>query len=147
MKHLKSFKQFEDVSNATTSGMGAVVASQPSSLPGALNGPAFVGGGWTSGSGDVGFPLVRGSEKRKKRKIKNVKIENDTLIIEYEKETGALPAEQIVAEPEVVQTVKKETKNPEIFVFSEQGKLEKAKQELAELYEKLEQIRKTKEGK
>ena len=57
MKYLKSFQQFEDVANATTAGMGAVVASQPSSVPGALNGPAFVGGGGTSGSGDVGFSL------------------------------------------------------------------------------------------
>ena len=71
MKHLKSFKQFEDATaNASTAGMGAVVASQPSSIPGALNGPAFVSGGGTSGSGDVGFPLLGGTAQRKKEKKK-----------------------------------------------------------------------------
>ena len=71
MKHLKSFKQFEDATSGTSiAGMGAVVASQPSSVPGALNGPAFVGGGGTSGSGDVSFPLLGGSEQRKKEKKK-----------------------------------------------------------------------------
>lgn len=71
MKHLKSFKQFEDATASTTSaGMGAVVASQPSSLPGALNGPAFANGGGSSGSGDVGFPLLGGTSQRKKEKKK-----------------------------------------------------------------------------
>ena len=70
MKHLKTFKQFEDVANSTTAGMGAVTSSQPSSLPGALNGPAFVGGGGSSGSGDVGFPLLGGSQQRNKEKKK-----------------------------------------------------------------------------
>jgi len=70
MKHLKTFKQFEDVANATTAGMGTVTSSQPSSLPGALNGPAFVGGGGSSGSGDVGFPLLGGYQQRKKEKKK-----------------------------------------------------------------------------
>ena len=70
MKHLKTFKQFEDVAKSTTAGMGAVTSSQPSSLPGALNGPAFVGGGGSSGSGDVGFPLLGGSQQRKKEKKK-----------------------------------------------------------------------------
>jgi len=55
MKHLKSYKQFEDATaGATTAGMGAVTASQPSSVPGALNGAAFIGGGGTVGSGDLG---------------------------------------------------------------------------------------------
>lgn len=71
MKHLKSFKQFEDATaNASTAGMGAVVSSQPSSIPGPLNGPAFVNGGGTSGSGDVGFPLLGGTSQRKKEKKK-----------------------------------------------------------------------------
>lgn len=71
MKHLKSFKQFEDVmGNASTAGMGAVVASQPSSIPGTLNGPAFVSGGGSSGSGDLGFPLLGGNKEQKKEKKK-----------------------------------------------------------------------------
>jgi hypothetical protein len=70
MKHLKSFKQFEDVTaNASTAGMGAVVSSQPSSIPGALNGPAFVSGGGSSGSGDLGFPLSGKKETKQKKKI------------------------------------------------------------------------------
>jgi len=75
MKHLKSFKQFEDVSaNASSAGMGAVVASQPSSLPGALNGSAFVGGGGTSGSGDVGVPLLGRTSQKKKKKLSKDKF-------------------------------------------------------------------------
>lgn len=71
MKHLKSFKQFEDATaNASTAGMGAVVSSQPSSIAGALNGPAFVSGGGSSGSGDLGFPLLGGKKEQTKQKKK-----------------------------------------------------------------------------
>jgi len=71
MRHLKSFKQFEDATaNASTAGMGTVIASQPSSLPGTLNGAAFVDGGGASGSGDVGFPLLGGTKQRNKEKKK-----------------------------------------------------------------------------
>lgn len=69
MKYLKCFKQFEDVTaNASTAGMGAVISSQPSSLPGALNGPSS--GGGSIGSGDVGVPLLGGTKQRRKEKKK-----------------------------------------------------------------------------
>jgi phosphoribosylamine-glycine ligase len=78
MKHLKSYKQFEDATaGATTAGMGAVTASQPSSVPGALNGAAFTGGGGTIGSGDLGSnwggvysksPATTTNNKKRKKK-------------------------------------------------------------------------------
>jgi|APCry1669189665_1035243.scaffolds.fasta_scaffold00872_6 hypothetical protein len=76
MKHLKTFKQYEDATaGATTAGMGAVTAAQPSSAPGSLNGAAFTGGGGTIGSGDVGSnwgvysksPAISTNKKRKKK--------------------------------------------------------------------------------
>ena len=42
--------------NVTTAGMGAVVSSQPSAFPGSLNGPAWISGGGTEGSGDISVP-------------------------------------------------------------------------------------------
>jgi hypothetical protein len=56
MKFILTYKKFEDVANATTSGMGAVTSSQPSS-----NAGSTIGG--VDGSGDITFTL-----KRKKRK-------------------------------------------------------------------------------
>ena len=59
MKYLKNYKKFNEDGNATvgasTSGMGAVVSSQPGALPGTTG---------TEGSGDVGFTFKK--EKRKK---------------------------------------------------------------------------------
>jgi hypothetical protein len=84
MKHLKSFKQFEDVTaNASTAGMGAVVSSQPSSIPGALNGPAFVSGGGSSGSGDLGFPLLGGKKETKQKKKIGKKTTKDAGDLRY----------------------------------------------------------------
>lgn len=78
MRNLKSFKQFEDVTSvASPSGMGSVVASQPSSVPGALNGSSYDGGGGISGSGDVGVPLLGGSEQVKKKKKIGKKLTKD----------------------------------------------------------------------
>jgi hypothetical protein len=59
MKYLKNYKKFNEDGNATvsasTSGMGAVVSSQPGALPGTTG---------TEGSGDVGFTFKK--ERRKK---------------------------------------------------------------------------------
>jgi hypothetical protein len=74
MKYLKSYKQYEDVACATTAGMGAVTSSQPSSTPGALNGPAFINGGGSIGSGDVSSTLTNTNKKRKIKRSKKVKI-------------------------------------------------------------------------
>ena len=46
------------------SGMGSVVNSQPSQLPGALNGNAWMNNGGSSGSGDVSFPYNPGGGNR-----------------------------------------------------------------------------------
>ncbi len=59
MKYLKPYKKFNEDGNATvgasTSGMGAVVSSQPGALPGTTG---------TEGSGDIGFTFKK--ERRKK---------------------------------------------------------------------------------
>jgi hypothetical protein len=59
MRYLKNYKKFNEDGNATvgasTSGMGAVVSSQPGALPGTTG---------TEGSGDVGFTFKK--ERRKK---------------------------------------------------------------------------------
>jgi hypothetical protein len=44
------------MTNATTAGMGPVQSSQPSSIPGALNGQAWISGGGKDGSGDISVP-------------------------------------------------------------------------------------------
>ena len=67
MKHLKSFLEY---ANASVAGAGAVVSAQPSGNPGALNGAAFVSGGGSAGSGDLGFPLLGGMTQRRKEKKK-----------------------------------------------------------------------------
>jgi hypothetical protein len=94
MKHLKNFKQFEDVASATTAGMGTVVSSQPSSLPGTLNGTSFSSGGGTSGSGDIGFPLISSQQKKRvKRKIgkKSTKNAGDLRYLGKENILGKFP--------------------------------------------------------
>lgn len=85
MKHIQSFKQFEDaMASASTAGAGNVVASQPSSFAGALNGPAFVSGGGSSGSGDLGFPLLgTTTQRRKERKKVNKKTTKDAGDLRY----------------------------------------------------------------
>jgi hypothetical protein len=47
-----------------TSGMGAVVSPQPSTLAGATTGSAWSSGGGTVGSGDIGFPFPGPGGKR-----------------------------------------------------------------------------------
>jgi hypothetical protein len=56
--------------NATTAGMGAIVAPQGSSLPGALTGTAWSDGGGTEGSGDIAVPYNATSGKRMMQKFK-----------------------------------------------------------------------------
>lgn len=55
--------------NASTAGMGGVVSSQPSAAPGALNGPAWINGGGTSGSGDISVPYNPSGSNRMFQKI------------------------------------------------------------------------------
>lgn len=57
MKHLKTYKQFENADGSATAGSGDVVNSQPGALPGTFG---------TDGSGDMSFYLNDG-KKRKKR--------------------------------------------------------------------------------
>ncbi len=84
MRYLKSYKKFyEDGGTATanasnTSGMGAVVAAQPGSLPGTFG---------TDGSGDVGVAL-KSNKKRKKGNpsevsdLRDLDVENDIEEVE-----------------------------------------------------------------
>ena len=44
------------LANATTAGMGPVASSQPSSIPGSLNGVNWINGGGKEGSGDIEVP-------------------------------------------------------------------------------------------
>lgn len=96
MKHLKTFKQFEDVANATTAGMGSVISSQPSSLPGALNGTAFSSGGGTTGSGDISFTLGAQLGKKEKKKIgkKSTKNAGDIRYLGKENLLGKFPVKK-----------------------------------------------------
>lgn len=56
MKHLKTFKTFENATgNAGTAGSGDIVSAQPGTLPGTFG---------TDGSGDIGFTMDK--PKRKK---------------------------------------------------------------------------------
>ncbi len=55
--------------NATTAGMGSVQASQPSSLPGALNGLSWASGGGKEGSGDISVPYNPSGSNRMFQKI------------------------------------------------------------------------------
>lgn len=52
------------LANATTAGMGAVVQSQPSAFPGALNGTDWMRGGGSSGSGDISVPYNPSGKNR-----------------------------------------------------------------------------------
>lgn len=57
------------MANTTIAGMGSVVNSQPSALPGALNGSAWISGGGSEGSGDVSVPYNPGGGNRVFQKI------------------------------------------------------------------------------
>lgn len=57
-------KLLEDNGGAFSSGVGAVTSSQPSSLPGALNGSDWAGNGGSVGSGDISMPYNTGSSKK-----------------------------------------------------------------------------------
>lgn len=55
--------------NATTAGMGPVQSSQPSALPGALNGVAWASNGGTEGSGDISVPYNPSGANRVFQKV------------------------------------------------------------------------------
>jgi hypothetical protein len=57
------------LANVTTAGMGGVVSSQPSAIPGALNGQAWITGGGQSGSGDIAVPYNPSGANRVFHKI------------------------------------------------------------------------------
>ena len=57
------------VANVTTAGMGAVVSSQPSAFPGALNGTNWINGGGQSGSGDISVPYNPSGANRMFQKV------------------------------------------------------------------------------
>jgi hypothetical protein len=66
----------EDLSDATSSGMGGVYSSQPSSIPGALNGANWINGGGESGSGDISVPYNPSGSNRIFHKIKSTMGKN-----------------------------------------------------------------------
>ena len=75
MRYLRTYKKFtENADGSATSGMGAVVAAQPGTLPGTFG---------TDGSGDVGFVFKK--EKRKKGDPTEVSDLNDLEEVETEK--------------------------------------------------------------
>lgn len=55
--------------NVTTAGMGGVVSSQPSSMPGSLNGPNWISGGGKEGSGDIAVPYNPSGGNRAFQKV------------------------------------------------------------------------------
>jgi hypothetical protein len=71
MKYLENYNSFFDIINEDTSatggpsvgGMGAVVNSQPSSLPGTTTNPTYANTGGVDGSGDVSVPYNTGGIK------------------------------------------------------------------------------------
>jgi hypothetical protein len=73
------------LANATTAGMGNVIQSQPSQMPGSLNGAAWVNGGGKSGSGDIAVAYNPGGGNRLFQKIpapkgnKKLKPKNNTF--------------------------------------------------------------------
>ena len=91
MKHLKRFKTFEDaMANATTAGVGSVVAAQPGALPGTFG---------TDGSGDIGFPLIGDvgeyGKKRKKRKKGSPSEVSDARDLETNPKIGKFGVKKI----------------------------------------------------
>lgn len=63
MNHLKTFKKYNEdaTANASIGGMGSVISSQPSSLPGDVSGAS-------EGSGDIGVVFDDNGKRKKKRK-------------------------------------------------------------------------------
>ena len=75
MKILK-FYEINEMTSATggpavSSGMGAVVSSQPSGLAGTTLGPNWASGGGTEGSGDISVPYNPGGANRVFQRLKN----------------------------------------------------------------------------
>lgn len=75
MKILK-FYEINEMTSATggpavSSGMGAVVSSQPSGLAGQTLGPNWASGGGTEGSGDISVPYNPGGANRVFQRLKN----------------------------------------------------------------------------
>lgn len=76
MNNIKKIKDFikEDTSatgGAPSSGMGAVVSSQPSGIAGQTIGPNWASNGGTTGSGDVSVPYNPSGANRIFQNIKN----------------------------------------------------------------------------
>jgi len=57
------------LSNATTAGAGAIQSSQPSALPGAMNGADWMNGGGEEGSGDISVPYNPSGANRVFQKV------------------------------------------------------------------------------
>jgi hypothetical protein len=57
------------LANTSVSGMGPVQSSQPSSIPGVLNGQAWASGGGQSGSGDISVPYNPSGANRMFQKL------------------------------------------------------------------------------
>jgi hypothetical protein len=57
------------LANTSVSGMGPVQSSQPSAIPGALNGQAWISGGGQSGSGDISVPYNPSGANRMFQKL------------------------------------------------------------------------------
>jgi hypothetical protein len=75
MKILK-FYEINEMTSATggpavSSGMGAVVSSQPSGFAGTTLGPNWASGGGTEGSGDISVPYNPGGSNRLFQRLKN----------------------------------------------------------------------------
>jgi len=75
MKILK-FEEINEMTSATggpavSSGMGAVVSSQPSGLAGTTLGPNWASGGGTEGSGDISVPYNPSGSNRLFQRLKN----------------------------------------------------------------------------
>lgn len=59
------------MADASTSGMGNVYQSQPSNIPGSLNGPSWSNWGGTEGSGDISVPYNPSGGKKMIQKMKS----------------------------------------------------------------------------
>jgi hypothetical protein len=75
MKILK-FYEINEMTSATggpavSSGMGAVVSSQPSGFAGTTLGPSWASGGGTEGSGDISVPYNPSGSNRIFQRLKN----------------------------------------------------------------------------
>jgi hypothetical protein len=84
LKHLKTYKRFENSDGSSTSGMGNVISAQPGSLPGTFG---------TTGSGDVSFYFKK--KRRKKGNPSQVSDLRDLSTIKTNKITESIDEELI----------------------------------------------------